>query len=146
MEFIVNEIIPFIKNHLVLSLGWIALFCLIIYTTIKTKLSKIILVDNAQAIQMINKEDAVVVDLRSANRFKKGHVAGALNILPVDINNGSIKSIEKFKQSPVILMDENGVSTNTIGENLYKQGFMQVFILKDGILGWDGDNLPLVNK
>lgn len=146
MEFIVNEIIPFIKNHLFLSLGWIALFGLIIYTTIKSKLSKVILIDNTQAIQMINKEDAVVVDLRSADRFKKGHVTGALNILPVDINNGSIKSIEKFKQSPVILMDENGISTNAIGENLYKQGFMQVFILKDGILGWDGDNLPLVNK
>lgn len=146
MEFIVNEIIPFIKNHLFLSLGWIALFGLIIYTTIKSKLSKVILIDNTQAIQMINKEDAVVVDLRSADRFKKGHVTGALNILPVDINNGSIKSIEKFKQSPVILMDENGISTNTVGENLYKQGFMQVFILKDGILGWDGDNLPLVNK
>lgn len=146
MEFIVNEIIPFIKNHLFLSLGWIALFGLIIYTTIKSKLSKVILIDNTQAIQMINKEDAIVVDLRSADRFKKGHVTGALNILPVDINNGSIKSIEKFKQSPVILMDENGISTNTVGENLYKQGFMQVFILKDGILGWDGDNLPLVNK
>lgn len=146
MDFIVNEIMPFVKNHLFLSLGWIALFVIIIYLTVKSKLTKIKVVSNAQAIHMMNKEEAVIVDIRSADNFKKGHITEALNILPIDIKNNSIKAIEKHKQLPVILVDDNGMSANTSGELLSKQGFEQVFVLKDGIAGWNGENLPLVKK
>ncbi|WP_392558464.1 rhodanese-like domain-containing protein [Orbus mooreae] len=146
MDFIVNEIMPFVKNHPFLSLGWIILFVVIIYLTIKAKLTKVKIVSNALAIHMMNKEEAIIVDLRSADNFKKGHITEALNILPVDIKNSSIKSIEKYKQSPIILVDDNGLSANASGDLLYKQGFEQVFVLKDGIAGWNGENLPLVKK
>ncbi|WVD67549.1 rhodanese-like domain-containing protein [Orbus wheelerorum] len=146
MEFIINEIIPFIKNHPLLSLGWIALFIVIIYLTIKSKLSKVKTISNAQTINMMNKQNAVIVDLRSADNFKKGHITEAVNILPIDIKNGSIKSLEKHKEFPVILVDDNGMLVNASGDILVKQGFEQVFALKDGIAGWNGENLPLVKK
>jgi len=146
MDFIINEIIPFVKNHPLLSLGWIALFVIIIYLTVKSKLSKVKTVSNAQTINMMNKQNAVIVDLRSADNFKKGHITEALNILPIDIKNGSIKSLEKYKELPVILVDDNGMLVNTSGDILVKQGFEQVFALKDGIAGWNGENLPLVKK
>jgi len=146
MDFIINEIIPFVKSHPLLSLGWIALFVIIIYLTVKSKLSKVKTVSNAQTINMMNKQNAVIVDLRSADNFKKGHITEALNILPIDIKNGSIKSLEKYKEIPVILVDDNGMLVNTSGDILVKQGFEQVFALKDGIAGWNGENLPLVKK
>jgi rhodanese-related sulfurtransferase len=146
MEFITLEIIPFVKNHLLLSLGWIVLFIAIIVLTIKGKLSKVKIINNAQAIQMINKQDAVIIDIRSADSFKKGHVTDSYNILPIDIKNTSAKTIEKFKENIVILIDENGLSSTSIGEILVKQGFSNVFVLKDGIAGWNGENLPLVRK
>ncbi|WVD71243.1 rhodanese-like domain-containing protein [Orbus wheelerorum] len=146
MEFIINEIIPFVKNHPLLSLGWIALFIVIIYLTIKSKLSKVKTISNAQTINMMNKQNAVIVDLRSADNFKKGHITEAVNILPIDIKNGSIKSLEKHKEFPVILVDDNGMLVNASGDILVKQGFEQVFALKDGIAGWNGENLPLVKK
>lgn len=146
MDFIISEIIPFVKNHPILSLGWIALFIVIIYLTIKSKLTKVKIISNALAIHMMNKEEAVIIDLRSADNFKKGHITEALNLLPIDIKNGSIKSIEKYKAQPIILVDDNGMSANTSGDILSKQGFERVFALKDGIAGWNGENLPLVKK
>lgn len=146
MDFIINEILPFVKNHPMLSLGWIALFVVIIYLTIKSKLTKVKIVNNAQAIQMMNKENAVIVDLRLVDNFKKGHITESLNVLPIDIKNGSLKSIEKYKESPIILVDDNGLSANASGEILTKQGFLHIFALKDGIAGWNGENLPLVKK
>ncbi|MWN04999.1 rhodanese-like domain-containing protein [Gilliamella sp. Pas-s95] len=146
MEFITLEIIPFIKNHLLLSLGWIVLFIAIIVLTIKSKLSKVQIINNVQAIHMINKQNAVIIDIRSADSFKKGHVTESYNILPIDIKNESAKSIEKFKEIPIILIDENGLSSVGIGESLVKQGFLHVHALKDGIAGWNGENLPLVRK
>lgn len=146
MDFIINEIIPFVKNHLLLSLGWIAIFVVIIYLTVKSKLTKVKIISNAQAIHMMNKEGAAIVDLRSADNFKKGHITESFNILPIDIKNNSIKAIEKYKESIVILVDDNGMNANASGDILSKQGFTQVFALKDGIAGWNGENLPLVKK
>ncbi|MWP49443.1 MULTISPECIES: rhodanese-like domain-containing protein [unclassified Gilliamella] len=146
MDFITLEILPFIKNHLLLSLGWIVLFIAIIVLTIKGKLSKVKVTNNAQAIQMLNKQDAVIIDIRSADSFKKGHITDSYNVLPIDIKNASAKTIEKFKEKIVILIDENGLSSVGVGEILVKQGFSNVFVLKDGIAGWNGENLPLVKK
>lgn len=146
MDFITLEIIPFVKNHLLLSLGWIVLFIAIIVLTIKSKLSKVKIINNAQAINMINKQNAVIVDIRSADSFKKGHVTESHNILPIDIKNASAKTIDKFKENLIILIDENGLSSTNIGEILVKQGFLHVYALKDGIAGWNGENLPLVRK
>jgi len=146
MDFIINEIIPFTKNHPLLSLAWVALFVVIIYLTIKSKFTKVKVISSAQAIHMMNKQDAAIVDLRSADNFRKGHITESFNILPVDIKNGSIKAIEKYKESPIILVDDNGLSANASGDILVKQGFAQVFALKDGIAGWNGENLPLVKK
>lgn len=146
MDFITLEIIPFIKNHLLLSLGWIVLFIAIIVLTVKSKLSKVKIINNAQAINMINKLDAVIIDIRSADSFKKGHITQSHNILPIDIKNANAKTIDKFKENLIILVDENGLSSSSIGELLVKQGFLNVFTLKDGIAGWNGDNLPLVKK
>ncbi|WP_366915712.1 rhodanese-like domain-containing protein [uncultured Gilliamella sp.] len=140
------EIIPFIKNHLLLSLGWIVLFIAIIVLTVKSKLSKVKIINNAQAINMINKLDAVIIDIRSADSFKKGHITQSHNILPIDIKNANAKTIDKFKENLIILVDENGLSSSSIGELLVKQGFLNVFTLKDGIAGWNGENLPLVKK
>lgn len=146
MDFITLEIIPFIKNHLLLSLGWIVLFIAIIVLTVKSKLSKVKIINNAQAINMINKLDAVIIDIRSADSFKKGHITQSHNILPIDIKNANAKIIDKFKENLIILVDENGLSSSSIGELLVKQGFLNVFTLKDGIAGWNGENLPLVKK
>ncbi|NUF50562.1 rhodanese-like domain-containing protein [Gilliamella sp. ESL0250] len=146
MDFITLEMLPFIKNHLLLSVGWVVLFVAIIVLTIKSKLSKVKIINNAQAIHMINKQGAVIVDIRSADSFKKGHITDSHNILPIDIKNASAKTIEKFKENIVILIDENGLSSAGIGEILVKQGFLNVFTLKDGIAGWNGENLPLVRK
>ncbi|OCG17657.1 rhodanese-like domain-containing protein [Gilliamella sp. App6-5] len=146
MDFITLEMLPFIKNHLLLSVGWVVLFVAIIVLTIKSKLSKVKIINNAQAIHMINKQGAVIVDIRSADSFKKGHITDSHNILPIDIKNASAKTIEKFKENIVILIDENGLSSASIGEILVKQGFLNVFTLKDGIAGWNGENLPLVRK
>ncbi|OCG14627.1 rhodanese-like domain-containing protein [Gilliamella sp. wkB292] len=146
MDFITLEIIPFVKNHLLLSLGWVVLFIAIIVLTIKSKLSKVKIINNAQAINMINKQNAVIVDIRSADSFKKGHVTESHNVLPIDIKNASAKTIDKFKEDLIILIDENGLSSTNIGEILVKQGFLHVYALKDGIAGWNGENLPLVRK
>lgn len=144
MDFIINEILPFVKQHPILTLLWFIILGMIINLSIKIKLSKVKSISNSLAVQLINKQNAVVVDLRSADNFRKGHITDAINILPIDIKNGSTKAIEKFKDLPIILVDNDGLKTTESGEILFRHGFSQIFTLKDGIMGWHGENLPLI--
>lgn len=141
-----NELLPFAKAHPVLLLIWIGLFVAIIYMSIKIKLSKVGLLNPDQAVVLMNQENAVVIDLRSNDRFRKGHITGSHNILPIDIKNNSIKPIEKYKTQPLILTDDNGTTVNASAEILIKNGFEKVFLLREGIAGWAAKNLPLVKK
>ncbi|GAB7258836.1 MULTISPECIES: rhodanese-like domain-containing protein [Dickeya] len=139
-----QEIMPFISRHPILSLAWIALLVAVIVLTVKSKLSKVKEVARGEAIQLINKEDAVVVDTRNRDDYRRGHIAGAINLLPNDIKNGSVGELEKHKAQPVIVVCANGMSARESAEHLLKAGFERVMVLKDGLAGWSGENLPLV--
>ncbi|ULR31315.1 rhodanese-like domain-containing protein [Dickeya fangzhongdai] len=139
-----QEIMPFISRHPILSVAWIALLVAVIVLTVKSKLSKVKEVARGEAIQLINKEDAVVVDTRNRDDYRRGHIAGAINLLPNDIKNGSLSELEKHKAQPVIVVCANGMASRESAESLFKAGFERVVILKDGLAGWSGENLPLV--
>lgn len=143
---LINEIMPFVKNHPILSLAWVGLFIAIIYLTIKARFSKVKMVNNAEVVNLMNTKNAIIVDTRPSDTFKRGHITTAYNLLPTDIKNGSIKTIEKFKPQPVVVVCENGISAVAAAEHLVNAGFTEVYCLKDGITGWNSENLPLVKK
>ncbi|MDX5629715.1 MULTISPECIES: rhodanese-like domain-containing protein [unclassified Brenneria] len=139
-----QEIMPFISKHPILSVAWVALFVVVIVLTVKSKLSKVKEVVRGEAIQLINKEDAVIVDIRNRDDYRRGHIANAFNLLPNDIKSGSVGELEKHKTQPVIVVCANGLTSRDAANELLKAGFERVMVLKDGLAGWSGENLPLV--
>ncbi|MGG2143561.1 rhodanese-like domain-containing protein [Symbiopectobacterium sp. RP] len=139
-----QEIISFVSRHPIMSIAWVALLVAVIVITVKSKLSKVKEISRGEAIQLINKEEAVIVDLRNRDDFRRGHIANAINLLPNDIKNGSLGELEKHKAHPVIVVCVNGISSRESADNLLKAGFERVSVLKDGLSGWSGENLPLV--
>ncbi|CCJ86871.1 Rhodanese-related sulfurtransferase [Cronobacter dublinensis 582] len=123
-----QEIMQFVGRHPILSIAWIALLAAVIYTTFKGLTSKVKVITRGEATRLINKEDAVVVDIRQRDDFRKGHIASAINVLPADIKASNVGELEKHKAKPVIVVDGNGLSAQ----------------LKEGVAGWSGENLPLV--
>ncbi|MFB6421806.1 MAG: rhodanese-like domain-containing protein [Candidatus Malihini olakiniferum] len=139
-----QEIISFAGKHLIMSIAWVALLFAIIVITVKNKIFKVKKITCGEAIQFINKEEAVVVDLRNRDDFRRGYIANAINLLPKNIKNGSLGELEKYKMRPVILVCENGISSRESADYLLKNGFKRAFILEDGLSGWSCENLPLV--
>lgn len=76
-----QEIMQFVGRHPILSIAWIALLVAVLFTTFKGLTSKVKVITRGEATRLINKEDAVVVDLRQRDDFRKGHIAGATNLL-----------------------------------------------------------------
>ncbi|MGL9750965.1 MAG: rhodanese-like domain-containing protein [Symbiopectobacterium sp.] len=141
-----QEIMSFVSRHPIMSIAWVALLVAVIVMIVKSKLSKVEEIARGEAIQLINKEEAVIVDLRNRDDFRRGHIANAINLLPNDIKNGSLGELEKYKARPVIVVCVNGISSRESADNLLKAGFERVSVLKDGLSGWNGENLPLVQR
>ena len=123
-----QEIMQFVGRHPILSIAWIALLVAVLVTTFKSLTSKV----------------KVVVDLRQRDDFRKGHIAGSINLLPSEIKANNVGELEKHKDKPVIVVDGSGMQCQEPANALTKAGFAQVFVLKEGVAGWAGENLPLV--
>ncbi|WNK58219.1 rhodanese-like domain-containing protein [Pantoea agglomerans] len=139
-----QEIMQFASNHPILSLAWVVLLVLVIVTTVKGMFSKVKTISRGEATRLINKEDAVVVDVRSRDDFRRGHISGALNVAAAEIKKGNIDELANHKAQPIIVVCATGQSAGDSAAHLSAAGFERVSVLKDGISGWSGENLPLV--
>ncbi len=138
-----QEIMPFVSKHPIISLVWVALLISVIVLTVKGLFSKVKTIPRSTAIALINKEEAIVVDTRTRDDFRRGHIIDAVNLTPSEIKDSNLGEVEKHKNRPVILVSANGMELVKPAESLLKAGFERVFVLKDGLSGWTGDNLPL---
>ncbi|POP45314.1 rhodanese-like domain-containing protein [Superficieibacter electus] len=139
-----QEIMQFVSRHPILCIAWVALLVAVLFTTFKGLTSKVKTITRGEATRLINKEDAVVVDLRQRDDFRKGHIAGSVNVLPADIKANNVGELDKHKDKPIIVVDGTGMQAQESASALTKAGYEKVFVLKEGVAGWSGENLPLV--
>ena len=95
-----------------------------------------------EAVQLINRRDAVVIDVRDAASYKSGHITNARHIPEADID-ARMKELEKVKSKPIIVNCARGNSSAKVAEKLRKAGFAEVVSLRGGIAAWQTANMPL---
>lgn len=139
-----QEFMQFVGRNPILCVAWVVLLVAVLVTTFKSLTSKVKVITRGQATLLLNQQDAVIVDLRQHDLFRKGHITGSINLLPGEIKANNVGELEKHKAKPVILVDASGMQCQAAGNDLVKAGFEKVFVLKEGIAGWTGENLPLV--
>jgi rhodanese-related sulfurtransferase len=101
-------------------------------------------VTTTEATQLMNRENAVLVDVRSAEEYAKGHVAQAKN-LPLQTLEKTPDAAGK-KDKPLIVMCQNGQTSAKAAAALRKAGFTKVFALQGGLAGWQQAGLPTIKK
>lgn len=95
-----------------------------------------------EAVQLMNHEEALVVDVREESEFKQGHIHDAVHI-PLSALNSRAGELEKHKASAVIVGCRSGARSARACGMLRKQGFEQVYNLRGGMLAWENANLPI---
>jgi rhodanese-related sulfurtransferase len=94
------------------------------------------------AVQLINREKAVVIDVCEANEFAAGHVGGAKNI-PLGQLEEKLPATVKNKALPVILVCQSGARSNRAVAIAKKLGYEQAKSLGGGLGAWRTANLPI---
>ena len=99
-------------------------------------------VNPGEATLLINREDAIVVDVREADEFAAGHLPDARNI-PGSKLAERISEIEKYKDKPVIVCCATGMRSNNACAELKKNGFSRINNLAGGVDAWVGAGYPI---
>lgn len=97
----------------------------------------------AQLTALINRDNALVVDLSAIGDFEKGHIAGSRNVTPSQFDPES-KLLNPAKALPVVVVCRNGAASASAAQRLKKAGFQNVSWLDGGVAAWQQADLPLV--
>lgn len=137
------DLAAFAGRNPVLSLALVGLTVAIIVNEILGLLSGVRRIGPAQLTALVNRDNALVLDLRAIGDFEKGHIAGAKNVQMSQFDPEN-KALAPAKSLPVVLVCQVGQTATTAAKRLRKAGFAQVAVLEGGIQAWQSADLPLV--
>ncbi len=133
----------FAGRHPLLSSGLVVLTIAIIGNELSPLFRGYGALRPAEVTALVNRDNALLVDLRPYADFQKGHIAGSKNVLMSQFDPES-KLLTPAKALPIVMVCQSGVTAGPAARRLKKAGFTQVHILDGGILAWQQADLPLV--
>ena len=136
-----GQLEQFILNHWTLWLALLVILLLIFISEFLTQKKRAKTLSPSAAVDMMNHQDAVVIDLRDPDTFRTGHIIDAICSPADDFNQ---KRMEKYKSKPLILVCSRGIQSAALATKLREQGFENPMVLGGGITAWQAANLPLV--
>ena len=98
-----------------------------------------------EATLLINRKDALIVDVRETAEWSTGHIQNARHLALGQLGK-HLSEIDKFKEKPVIVVCARGNRSRSACGTLKKAGFQQVFNLSGGVNAWREAGLPMVKK
>jgi rhodanese-related sulfurtransferase len=96
-----------------------------------------------QLVDMVNRSDAVVLDIRDRKEYQAGHIVQSINI-PNSALEGRLDELKKNRERPIVVACKMGQNAGAAGTLLRKQGFENVSRLSGGMAEWRNQSLPVV--
>lgn len=98
-----------------------------------------------KAVMLINRQGAVVVDVREKKEFDTGHIVDSINI-PLAKLKQRLSELRKHKEKPVVVVCKLGQHSSDAAKTLQESDYAEVFRLSGGLTEWKAQSLPLVQK
>lgn len=138
-----TELFAFFGRHPMLSLALAGITLALIYTELARLWQGFKALKPAELTALMNRDNALVVDIRALNDFQQGHIAGSKNVLMSQFDPEN-KQLASAKALPVVVVCKTGMSAVGAAKRLVKAGFEKVHVLDGGIAAWEQAGLPLV--
>ena len=140
-----QDLLVFAGTHIGLMVALAVVTAAIVANEVHGSLSGGKKLTAGEAVRLINDRDALVLDVRPAADFKKGHLLGAVNI-PSDKLKDRLNELPKDKQRPVIVVCALGGASRESAIYLQTSGHPEAYPLAGGINAWTAASLPLTLK
>jgi rhodanese-related sulfurtransferase len=98
-----------------------------------------------EAVQLINRKDALVIDVRDTGEYEAGHIAGARHVPEKQLTE-RLKDLEKFKDRALIVVCRSGMRSGAAVQVLRGGGFNEAVNLRGGIAAWEQAAMPLEKR
>jgi rhodanese-related sulfurtransferase len=139
-----DQLSAFVQSTPLLSLAFAGLTVAVVVSEVRHRLSGIRGVSPAQATLMVNREDALLVDVSPAADFAKAHILGSISAPLTELAPDKHKLLSKTSRDrPVVVVCRAGLSARSAAALLKKAGFTNVSVLEGGISAWRQADLPL---
>jgi rhodanese-related sulfurtransferase len=136
-----ERLIEYIGNHPLLAGGALVVAIAAIVMELRARATSFMAIGPQDAIRLMN-QNALVLDLRPAEAFAAGHLAGARNLPPEQLPQAG-DTLKKYKEKPVVVYDDTGTQSGPAARKLAEQGFSKAVNLRGGLAAWRAENLPL---
>lgn len=143
MSEILQRLPEFLGNHLVLTLAFFGVVIALVLTEAQRFTRGYVALTPAGLTQLINRDNALLIDLSSQQEFEKGHIPGARHV-PMSQFDPESKDLAKARELPVALVCRNGQVSARAAQRLRKAGFAKVYWLEGGLAAWQQAQMPLV--
>jgi rhodanese-related sulfurtransferase len=97
-----------------------------------------------KAINIVNAEQGVFLDLRDAGDYKQGHIVDALHIPSAKLAD-RMAELEKYRNKPIVLVCKMGQQSGAAGKQLKGGNFEKVYKMTGGMMEWRNLQLPTVS-
>jgi rhodanese-related sulfurtransferase len=140
-----DQFIEFAGNHPGLHLALVAVLGMLAWTFLGNRIAGYKRIEPTEAVPLLNRENAVLLDIRDNKDFRAGHVSGAVHIPHSALAKRHVE-LAKDKDKPIIVACRAGTHASTACGLLRKQGFENVYMMSGGMLAWQAANLPTRSK
>lgn len=132
----------FIGNHFLLVVTFLVVTGALLWNLFGSNFEKYQRLIPVQAIQLINHEDPLIIDVREESEFAEGHILNSAHV-PLSSLSDKMTRLQKHQDKPIIVSCMTGGRSAQACNILVKNGFEKVYNLHGGIMAWRNADLPL---
>ena len=98
-----------------------------------------------ELLQLINHQNALVLDVRTDKEYRDGHIINSMHI-PLSTLSDQLSKLAAYKHASVVIVCRSGARSAQAAGTLRKVGFEQVHNLAGGVMAWQNANMPLTTE
>jgi rhodanese-related sulfurtransferase len=132
----------FIQHHMILTSLFAVFLVAVLIFEFRARLKAGIKLSPQAVIAMVNRENALLIDIRPADKFSNGHIINAKHTAQ-DKAEDLLKQLKISQDKPIVMVCQRGISAALVGERLKKQGYTRIYVLQGGMDAWLQAQLPL---
>src|SRR5215472_13109052 len=136
-----NRLLEFLSHHPWLGTATAVAVVLVVVYEMRARAEGQFSVSPQELIRLMN-QGALLLDLRSAEQYQAGHLAGARQMSGEALLTAG-DTLKKHKEKTVVVYDDTGSLSGPAIRQLASQGFTRAYTLRGGLAAWRADNLPL---